>query len=163
MLYRTNRLQYDESNAGPPDFIIRSMEVFLGAIVEGTKFTTSELSFYQNVEFEENSRDDLAKEHYIFIGDFSYDFKDTDYIQNKEYLMDLDICRHFKNEKIFFYNLYGFIYHYGWSEIDALGQYIQQRTTRYLTYSTYKSLTFLAFYCGLIIFDIFASLEADLT
>jgi len=164
MLYRTSDLQYDESNADPPQFITKSMELFYDGIIEGTKFTTSELSFYQNVAFEMNSDDDLAKDHYIFIGDFDYRYKNIKYIEEKEYLMDLDICRHFGNEKVFFYHLTGFLAHYdGWNEIILLGQHVRQKSTRSLEYSIYKSLTFLILYCGLIILDIFASFENDLT
>ncbi|MFX1452020.1 MAG: hypothetical protein ACFFCM_14375, partial [Promethearchaeota archaeon] len=163
MLYRTNRLQFDESDDEPPEFFIKSVSIFYGALIEGTKFTTSELSFYQNVALEENSGDNFAKEHYIFIGNFKKEFEDTTYIKNKQYFMDFDICRHFKNERVFFYDLKGFLSHYGWEGIDELGKYAQQKGISYLEYSTYKSLTFLTFYCGLIIIDIFVSLEKDLT
>ncbi len=163
MLYRTSRLRYDESDDEPPEFMIKSLSLFYGSLIEGTKFTTSELSFYQNVALEERSKDDLAEEHYIFIGNFMREFKDTAYIKEREYYKDFDICRHFKNDKVFFYNLGGFLSHYGWEEIEALGQYIKTKKEWYLEYDTYKSVTFLLFYCGLIIIDILASLEHDLT
>ncbi len=162
MLYRTNRLQYDETEDEPPEFFIKSVSIFYGAVIEGTKFTTSELSFYQNVALEENSEDGLAKEHYIFIGNFKKEFKDTKYIKEKQYFKDLDICRHFRHEKVFFYDLKGYLSHYGWEGIEKLGIYTQQRSKSYLEYSTYKSMTFLSFYIGLIIIDIFISLEKDL-
>ncbi|MFX0072184.1 MAG: hypothetical protein ACFFAO_13940, partial [Candidatus Hermodarchaeota archaeon] len=79
-----------------------------------------------------------------------------------QYFVDLDICRHFKNEKVFFYDLKGFLSHYGWEGIEELGKYVQQKDKTYLKYSTYKSLTFLIFYCGLVLIDVFASLEKDL-
>ena len=163
MLYRTNRLQFDENDDEPPEFFIKSVSIFYGALIEGTKFTTSELSFYQNVALEENSDDDLAKEHYIFIGNFKKEFEDTTYIKDKQFFKDFDICRHFKNEKVFFYDLKGFLSHYGWEGIEELVEYAQQKEKSYLEYSTYKSLTFLAFYCGLIILDIVITLEKDLT
>ena len=163
MLYRTNRIQFDESDDEPPEFIVKSLSLCFGAVTEGTKFTTSELSFYQNVALEENSEDILAKEHYIFIGNFKREFKDTEYIKGKYYFKDLDICRHFKNDKVFIYDLKGFLSHYGWEGVKELGEYAQQKDKSYLDYTTYKSLTFLAFYCGLIIIDIIASLEEDLT
>ncbi len=163
MLYRTNRLQYDETDDQPPEFYLKSVSIFYGAVIEGTKFTTSELSFYQNVALEQNSEDDHAKEHYIFIGNFKKEFKDTKYIKEKQYFKDLDICRHFRHEKVFFYDLKGYLSHYGWEGIEKLGIYAQQRSKSYLEYSTYKSMTFLSFYCGLIIIDISISLERDLT
>jgi hypothetical protein len=163
MLYRTNRLQYDETDDDPPEFIVKAFSIFYDAVIEGTKFTTSELSFYQNVAFEENSEDDLAKEHYIFIGNFKREFKDTTYIKDKQFFMDLDICRHFKNEKVFFYDLKGFLSHYDWEGIEELGKHILKKDKSYLEYSTFKSVTFLTFYCGLITIDIVASLEKNLT
>ena len=163
MLYRTNRLQFDESDDEPPEFFIKSVSIFYGALIEGTKFTTSELSFYHNVALEENSEDDYARERYIFIGNFKKEFEDTKYIKDKQFFSDFDICRHFKNDKVFFYDLKGFLSHYGWEGIEELGRYALQKEKTYLKYSTYKSLTFLTFYCGLIIIDIFASFEKDLT
>lgn len=162
MLYRTNRLQYDETDDELPEFMIKAISIYYDAVIEGTKFTTSELSFYQNVAFEENFEDDLAKEHYIFIGNFKREFKDTTYIKDKQFYKDLDICRHFKHEKVFFYDLKGFLFHYGWEGIERLGMHIQQKDKSYLKYSTYKSVTFLSFYCGLIIIDLLVSLERDL-
>ena len=94
---------------------------------------------------------------------FKREFKDTTYIKDKQFFKDLDICRHFKNEKVFFYDLKGFLSHYGWEGIEKLGKYIQQKEKSYLEYSTYKSNTFLTFYCGLIIIDLLVSLERDLT
>ncbi len=57
----------------------------------------------------------------------------------------------------------GYLSHYGWEGIEELGIYAQQRRKSYLEYSTYKSMTFLSFYIGLIIIDIFISFESDLT
>jgi len=164
MLYRTNRLQYDESDDEPPEFLAKAMPLYSGAVIEGTKFTTSELCFYQNVALEENSEQtNLIKERYIFIGNFKREFKDTKYIKDKQFFKDFDICRHFKNDKVFFYDLKGFLSHYGWEGVKELGEYAQQKEKSYLEYTTYKSLTFLMFYCGLIVIDIFAFLERDLT
>jgi hypothetical protein len=162
MLYRTNRFQFDETDDEPPEFLIKAVSIFYGALIEGTKFTTSELSFYQNVALEENSKESFIKEHYIFIGNFKKEFEDTKYIKDKQFLMDFDICRHFKNEKVFFYDLKGFLSHYGWEGIEELGKYAQEKGISYLEYSTYKSVTFMTFYCGLIIIDILISLEKDL-
>ena len=163
MLYRTNRLQYDESDDEPPAFIGKSLSLGFGAVIEGSKFTTSELSFYQNVAMEENSKQaNLIKEHYIFIGNFKREFRDTKYIKDKQYFKDFDICRHFKNDKVFFYDLKGFVSHYGWEGVKELGEHARKKKMSYLEYTTYKSLTFLMFYCGLIIVDIIAFLERDL-
>ncbi|MFX0070957.1 MAG: hypothetical protein ACFFAO_07700, partial [Candidatus Hermodarchaeota archaeon] len=79
MFYRTNRLQYDETDDDLPEFYMKTLPIFYGAIIEGTKFTISELSFFQNVALEENSKDNLAKERYIFVGNFKREFKNTKY------------------------------------------------------------------------------------
>ncbi|TFG04907.1 MAG: hypothetical protein EU539_10020 [Promethearchaeota archaeon] len=163
MLYRTNRFQWDETDDKPSEFAMKALPIFHGAVIEGTKFTTSELSFFQNVALEEDSEDDLARQHYIFMGNFKREFKDTSYIKDEQYFMDFDICRHFKNERVYFYDLKGFLSHYGWEGIEELGKHAQQKDRSYLEYSTYKSLTFLGFYCGLIIFDLFVSLENNLS
>jgi len=52
--------------------------------------------------------------------------------------------------------------HYGWEGVKELGEYARQKKMSYLEYTTYKSLTFLTFYCGLIIVDIAVFLERDL-
>ena len=111
---------------------------------------------------EENSNDDLAKEHYIFVGNFKREYKRTTYITENQFYKDLDICRHFGNDKVFFYDLKGFLYHYGWEGVEQLGQYNQNEKVSYVEYKNYKSITFLTFYCGLILIDMFASLENDL-
>ena len=64
---------------------------------------------------------------------------------------------------MFFYDLKGFLSHYGWEGIKELGIHAQQKDKSYLEYTTYKSVTFLTFYCGLLVIDIIASLENDLT
>jgi hypothetical protein len=101
-LYRTNRFQCVESDDEPPEFFIKSLSIFYGALIEGTKFTTSELSFYQNLTLEVNSKDDLIDKNYIFIGNFKNEFEDTKSIKEKQFCKDLDICRHFRCGKVFF-------------------------------------------------------------
>ncbi|MBD3343022.1 MAG: hypothetical protein GF353_28250 [Candidatus Lokiarchaeota archaeon] len=163
MLYRTNRIQMDESEKSPPEFYAKSLAVFYGAIVEGTKFTTSLLSFYQNIALEQESRTGHTNNRYIFIGNFKREFKHTTYIKEKQFYDDLDICRHFNLDKVFLYDLKGFISRYGWEEINKIGEHIQKKENWTLEYMRYKSLTFLAFYCGLILIDILAPLERDLS
>ncbi|MBD3213881.1 MAG: hypothetical protein GF311_14825 [Candidatus Lokiarchaeota archaeon] len=107
-----------------------------------------------------NSREN-AKNKYIFIGNFKKEFADTKYIKNKDFYTDIDICRHFGTEKIFFYPLHGFLDHYSWEEVWELAKHVQSEQPFYLKYEIYKSLTFLAFYCGLIIIDLFVSFPQD--
>jgi len=163
MLYRTNRLQGDESDDPPPEYIATSLTTFFGAIIEGTKYTNSELSFYQNVAIEQCDGDTIANEQYIFIGNFKKEFEDTRYIKEKWYKKDLDICRHFNEKKVFFYDFKGFLSHYGLEGIIELGYHNQQHDKWYMTYNNSKSIVFFLFYCGLIFIDVFSFLERDLT
>ena len=162
MLYRTNRFQGDESETEPPQFLAASMSLFLGAVIEGTKFTNSELSFYQNVALLQNDGDTCANERYIFVGNFKKEFEDTKYIKEKMYKKDLDICRHFGAERVFLYELKGFVSHYGWEGIEELGLHIKQKDKWDLKYNNSKSIVFFMLYCGLILIDIFAFFERDL-
>ena len=163
MLYRTNRLQDDESQTEPSRLYTKSLSILFGSMVEGTKITNSELNFYQNVALEQSPGDTKAKHQYIFIGNFDRDFKETEYIKEKKYKKDLDICRHFNEKKVFFYYLKGFVRNYGWEGIEELGRHNQQKDKWYLIYKNNNSITFFLFYCGLIFIDIFVFFEKDLT
>ncbi len=162
MMYRIIRFREDVSVIDLPEYIEMSFKLFYGAEIEGTTVTVSELSFYQNVGLEHNLGYTNSDEHYVFVGDFAREFKDTKYIKKREFLTDFDICRHFNDVKVFFYDLQGFIYHYGWDGVEELGQYAQQKTCWYLNYNYYESIAFVMCYCGLIFIDIFAFLERDM-
>ena len=78
--------------------------------------------FYYDVVMERNSNE-LGIERdsrYIFIGNFARKFKDTSYIQDKEYKKDLDICRQFGAKKVFFYEWRSFKSTYGEDELKNL-------------------------------------------
>ncbi|TFG28405.1 MAG: hypothetical protein EU532_05385 [Promethearchaeota archaeon] len=162
MLYRTDQLQDDETQIEPSKFYIKSLSILFGTMAEGTKVTNSELNFYQNVALEQTPGDTEAKNQYIFIGSFDREFKDTQYIKEKLYKKDLDICRHFKEKKVFFYDLKGFISHYGWEGLEELGRHNQKKDVWYLRFYHFHSITFLLFYCGLIFIDLIVFFENDL-
>lgn len=158
MMYRLNQLSETDS-----DTIKTAFRTFYGAEIEGTTLTISRLFFYQNIGLEQDTGGSSSSEHYIFVGDFAINFKNARYIKEKEYLADFDICRHFNKDKVFFYDLSGFLYHYGWEGIEELGRHAQQKNEWYLKYNNYESMTFLTCYCGLIYIDMLAFLERDLT
>lgn len=162
MIYRTNYFWESDKTHDPPIYLETSVKLFYGANIEGTRFTISSLSFYQLVSLEQNSGHSINNNQYIFIGNFGKDFKDTKYIGKKEYLIDFDICRHFGKEKIFLYDLQGFLYHYGWEGVKELGRHNQQKNKIYLNYDNYQSFAFLMLYFCLIFVDIFAFFERDL-
>ena len=163
MIYRTNYFRESDITVIPPMYLEISTRLFYGATIDGTRFTISDLSFYQIVNMEQNSKSINSENQYIVIGNFEKGFKNTKYIQEKEYLKDFDICRHFNKEKVFFYDLQGFLYHYGWEGIKELGRHNQQKNTTYLNYDNYKSFAFLTLYFALILVDIFAFFERELT
>ena len=163
MLYRTNRLQGDESDAEPSEFVVGSLSLLFGAVIEGTKFTNSELNFYQNVALLQNGGDSNANERYVFVGNFKKEFEDTRYIKKNLYKEDLDICRHFGAERVFFYDLKGFLGHYGWEGIEELGLYNLQKDKWYLEYNNSKSIIFVLLYCGIIFIDMFVFFEKNTT
>ncbi|MFX1478394.1 MAG: hypothetical protein ACFFCI_09695 [Promethearchaeota archaeon] len=76
-------------------------------------------TFFQEVSYEIYSSDvNVKRNHrFIFIGTFKKEFKDTSYIQNKEYKKDLDVCRHFGMSKVFFYDYSGFTRFYNLSSL----------------------------------------------
>jgi len=147
MMYRLNQLSETDS-----DTIKTVFRTFYGAEIEGTMFTISRLFFYQNIGLEQDTGGASSSEYYIFVGDFAKDFKNARYIKEKEYLADFDICRHFNKDKVFFYDLSGFLY-----------RHAQQKNEWYLEYNNYESMTFFTCYCGLIYIDTFAFLERDLS
>ena len=94
---------------------------------------------------------------------FKKEFKDTKYIKKSLYKEDLDICRHFGAERVFFYDLKGFLGHYGWEGIEELGLYNLQKDKWYLEYNNSKSIIFVLLYCGIIFIDMFVFFEKNTT
>jgi len=64
---------------------------------------------------------------YIFIGTFHDKFSDTSYIENREYRKDLDICRHFSVDQVWFYDFRKFTGQYGFAELEKLADYNEQK------------------------------------
>jgi hypothetical protein len=74
----------------------------------------------------------------IFIGDFNKNYNESNFIKNKGYLKDFDICRYLSKKNVFFYQYDDFIYHYGQAGIDELVAHNQQFDSWDLTYYAYE-------------------------
>ncbi|MEA3248437.1 MAG: hypothetical protein U9Q73_01900 [Nanoarchaeota archaeon] len=103
--------------------------------------------FYSLVKFERESTEvnvPRAK-RFMFIGTFDYEFRDTDYVKNKEYKLDLDICRHFDMDRVYIYKWRWFRYWYGREAgvIDLINHKSQYETwtINMFGYAFYRKLT----------------------
>jgi len=65
----------------------------------------------------------------MFIGAFDKFAKGTDYINNKEFYKDIDICRHFGMKRLYFWHYLYWRYFYGEKELKKLGEYAKQHKT----------------------------------
>ena len=98
-------------------------------------------------------KQDLKYKYYTFIGNFHPDFADSYYIQNKEYLKDIDICRHYNDEYIFVFPYSRFISYYGVSELNKLGAHIRQFNSWEFTYFSIETQLQILMYIALTFFD----------
>ena len=89
MLYRTNRA--DAVGGIEPgdnkDIGLLLNEIFLGSVIEGVKYTTSDYSFYHSVAIEQTKSEVNVniENQFIFIGNFKSEFNETTYIKEKQY------------------------------------------------------------------------------
>ncbi|MFX1393950.1 MAG: hypothetical protein ACFFAH_10285 [Promethearchaeota archaeon] len=114
----------------------------------------SAYNFYHRVGMcKEKSGHIRADNHYVFIGTLKKIFNDTDYMEDKEYLDDLDICRHFGKEKVFLYNYENFISNYGKAELINLGKHNQQRDSWELEHLAVEVQVNIVFYLALAFLD----------
>jgi hypothetical protein len=74
-------------------------------------------------------------------------------MKDKEYLNDLDICRHFGTEKVFLYNYKNFIDNYGVNELINLGKHNQQKKSWKLEYRGTELQFNIMFYLALAFLD----------
>jgi len=164
MYYRTQRQSGIDEEVGPIEEVFSEFaNIFMGIFTEGTRYTLSEYFFYNAVAMAQTPSEinvDSSKQH-IFIGNFKMEFNDTEYIMNKNYLRDVDICRHFGEEQIWIYELSGFVYHYGWDEMERLGKHIQQYEEWDMRYDSDNSVRLIMMYAGMILLDLFAKYEED--
>ena len=138
MLYRSQRLEKSEPGSAN-EFVSNILASVYGASVTKTSFVYSQYYFYLYVGIDQSISDIKAKKQYTFLGNYKSEFEKTSYIKNKEFFTDLDICRHFGEEKVFFYNYEGFIYHYGQEGIKEILEYNEQHKSWVLEYSELES------------------------
>ncbi|MHA1148009.1 MAG: hypothetical protein ACTSR8_07155 [Promethearchaeota archaeon] len=125
MLYRSQKFEErDEGSAN--DYVATILSTVYGAEVTETSYVYSKYYFYLYVGIDQTKSDINAKEQYTFLGNYKSEFERTEYIKNGEYIDDLDICRHFNEEKVFLYNYEGFIYHFGYEGICDLIKHNKQ-------------------------------------
>jgi len=110
-------------------YITSNYELEYYSLPEYERYIMDISNFYYKTGYEISGSDVnvIQENRYIAIGTFWSKFWDTTYIQNKEYLSDLDICRHFNVGKIYLYNYRGFVLAYGESEIYNLIEHINKK------------------------------------
>ena len=80
-------------------------------------------------------------------------------MEDKEYLDDLDICRHFGKEKVFLYNYKNFIKNYGEVELLNLGKHNRQEDSWELEYLAAEVQINVIFYLAIAFLDRILLLE----
>ena len=114
----------------------------------------SAYNFYHRVGMVHSGNGDIkGGNHYIFIGTMKKIFNDTDYMEDKEYLDDLDICRHFGDEIVFLYNYENFIANFGQGELINLGKHNQQKDSWDLEYLAAEVQINILFYLAIAFLD----------
>lgn len=166
MLYRTQQCMGlgSEQNLGEGSMTF-FYESFFGTITNGSKCITSIHSFYQNVAMEQQPgiTNVDPNNQYIFIGDFDREYGETNYIKNKGWKKDLDVCRHFGEKEVWFYLLDGFKHHYGgWDSLGEVGRHNKQHKGWSMDYTSEDNVKLLLSYGAFIIMDIFAKYGDDL-
>jgi len=154
MVYRIQRVVAD-TGASTEVIVSNFMESILGGIVETKEeYVLPAYNFYKRVGICAQEEGEIkAAEHYIFIGTLKEEFKDTDYVKDKEYLDDLDICRHFRNEKVFIFNYENFIENYGEEELINLGEHNQKKKIWMLEYIETETQATIMFYLFMVSVD----------
>ncbi|MHA1343045.1 MAG: hypothetical protein ACTSQG_03610, partial [Promethearchaeota archaeon] len=135
MIYRTTHIATTSSNTWEGFFSNVLTDIF-GLIYDTEENVMSAYSFYHQVGIEQTKGQINAENQYIFIGTLKEEFNETEYIKNKEYLDDLDICRHFGEKKVFLYNYKNFLNNYGEEELERLGEHNEKYKTWVLDYNT---------------------------
>ncbi len=162
MIYRIQRVIAD-TGATTEIVVSNFMENILGGIVETKEeYVLPAYNFYKRVGICDKECGEIkAGDHYIFIGTLKKEFKDTDYVKDKEYLDDLDICRHFRKEKVFIFNYENFIENYGEKELTDLGEHNQKKKSWKLEYIEAETQATILFYLFMVFIDRIIFLERE--
>lgn len=136
------------------DITDRMKENIFGQVKEDGINVLSAYNFYHRVGMVHSGNCDIkGSNHYIFIGTMKKIFNDTDYMEDKEYLEDLDICRHFGDEKVFLYNYENLIANFGQGELINLGKHNQEKDSWELEHLAAEVQINILFYLGLAFLD----------
>lgn len=127
MLYRSQRL-HQAGDQSTTSFVENILLNIYGATRTDTAFVYSRFYFYLFVGMEQTPGDLKVdtENQYIFLGNYKAEFNETDYIKDKEFVYDLDVCRHFGEQKVFLYNYEGFMYSFGEDGINQIIQHNHQ-------------------------------------
>ncbi len=154
MLYRSQRLHKAEEGS-TIDLVENLLLNIYGATQTETAFVYSRYYFYLFTGIEQTPGDINVKpeNQYIFLGNYKAEFEETTYIEDKEFMYDLDICRHFGEEKVFLYNFEGFMYSFGEEGIEELIEHNNQFESWELEYYGYQTQSNLLFLFALVVLD----------
>lgn len=161
MVYRAERI-VAEDELTAEKIVDDFMKNLLGVpVVSEEQEVLSAYNFYHRVGVELSEGEIKVDERYIFIGTMKEEFDHTDYVKKKGYLDDLDICRHFEQEKVFIFSYQNFIENYGVEELINLGEHKQkeEKNTWTLEYYMLESQVNIVFYLIVVIVDWFLFLE----
>jgi len=158
MIYRLHSISEETGNFFQ-DFSGNFINLINNGMNENDKDIMSLGTFYERVAIQHTGGQIHATKYYTFVGNFHEDFADSYYIQNKEYLKDIDICRHFNEEYIFIFPYSRFIDYYGESELSILGQHIRQNTSWQFTYYSIETQIQILMYLAIGLFDRFMFLD----
>lgn len=134
---------------------------FYGTIEENKFNVISKHFFYINVAALQSGGEVLANERYVFIGDTQDIFAKTSYIENEEIYDDLDICRHFNEEKVFIFLYSGFWQHYGEEGLNKLAAHCKQTESWVLPVGANEKNVIPIYYAIVNVFDRFTALGFD--
>ncbi len=158
MLYRSQAIKKSEPGSAQDTVTNLLLTVFGGTRTDNA-FVYSKSYFYFFTGIEQSNGDVKAKEKYIFLGNYKASFKETSYIKNEGFLYDLDICRHFSEEKVFLYNYEGFVYHYGEAGLKKLIDHNNQHESWILEYNSVALQADIILLIVLVSIDRFLSLD----
>jgi len=121
------------------------------------RYLTGTVEYYYQVAFELASEEVNvdSDSRYIFLGSFDLKFSNTSYIQDKEYLEELDICRHFEMDKVYFYMWSSFNQQYGFDGLKELIAHNNQEASWFLVIPSFLFQRQAIFYFLYGIFDRF--------
>ncbi len=161
MSYRTEVVggQIEVGNVSIFSDLYNQVFNFYGTIEEGKFNIISKHFFYTSVAAAQTGGEVKANERYIFIGDTQSIFNSTSYIKNKEIFDDLDICRHFNEQKVFVFLYQGFWDNYeGINGLNELANHNKQSESWLLPIEANEKNVIPIYYAIVNVFDRFAAL-----